>query len=276
VATPRPSQEREQRKERTFVSDTTFEIPPIRGLPTAGSPRANKAQAIRNARRKHEIFVLRYTAEEPIEVEVRTPDIASLIGLGLVPVSARELVNQLIRQADIKSEAEASKAASKLVEQSPMGAIEAYTDLVNATVIAGFVNPKVVLHLKDVVDDDTVWIDDIDYRDRTAYFEWINVGRGQEADAVKSGAGGPAGPDPVATPPPSEELPRARESGGHPVYSVSSPTIHYDTNRPLVYYNAEGHPVTQSGHPIRSESGSVDLERMVREHESDSGQGNQG
>ncbi len=115
-------------------------------------------------------------------IECIRPGLPYLMSMGLVPHHIRDLVNDLIRDrqgGELKLDAYVEKYGIEVVEK--------FMDLVDATCIAGFVNPRLVLKPEDVEDPETqLSVKEIHPEDRSAFFHWAQQEVAAEAAIVKS------------------------------------------------------------------------------------------
>lgn len=160
--------------------------------------RASRAMAlkqqIRNAERPTTLFKLVHT--QGIEVEVQRPSLPYLMASGHVPDAFRKIVDLHIRKFGRPGVAQGNfsldeAAANELLAEHGMDLLTFQTDMYDATVLVGFVVPPVTKdrELAEREDSPYIWIEDIDPRDRAAFYNWCNAETEAEVEAVKSDTG---------------------------------------------------------------------------------------
>lgn len=183
---------------------------------TYAGNRANRAselkQRIKNAERRTIPFRLAHTGDGSIVVGVQRPSLPYMLQAGLVPATFRSMVDDQIRKLGKATAAKrvdiSQLEIEKMIDQYGSGVLTWELDIVNATVIAGFIEPMATLDrgLADDPESPYIHVDDIDYEDRKAFYDWCNAETEAEVDAVKSDAGAAPARGPVGTVSPGEGL----------------------------------------------------------------------
>jgi len=175
--------------------------PPSEGYRSVTS--AEGIRSIRDAKRSgamYKRFPLRRTGGVAI---VRRPSLLSLAVGGQVPQHLRKLVDEMV-MAGVRAGDRASAQDEFLAGGDPLAKM---ADLVRATAIAGFVDPKLVEDGRPgPLADDTMYVGEIDIDDLQEYFLWCQ--RDEEVQAST-----------VATFPREQTEPVLARSGGSPVRS---------------------------------------------------------
>ena len=152
-------------------------------------------QQIRNAERKTIPFRLAHTGNGEIVVGVQRPSLPYMLQAGLVPATFRSMIDDQIRKfgkANAPKTVDISQLEiEKMIEQYGAGVLTWELDVINATVIAGFIEPMVTMDkaLADDPDSPYIFIEEIAYEDRQAFYEWCNAEAEAEVEAVKRDAG---------------------------------------------------------------------------------------
>lgn len=159
--------------------------------------RLSRAAAIRAARDANtETFTLAHTGTT---VRVRRLTLQDLIALDAIPTSAQATVDAMIEGSlNDDGSTKAELTTRDLFKQlgGATAGIRLQAELADAAVVIGFVDPRVVRTEDEISDPETtVWIQDIDRRDRLAFWEWVNAG-----EAAEAGATAAIFPQPAAAP----------------------------------------------------------------------------
>lgn len=153
-----------------------------RSQPFPSQTSAVGIESIRRARREGlnlKQFPLKRTGGIAL---VRRPSLLSLAVNGQIPQNLKGIVNAMVLEGSRKDKEQASEEF--LSGDDPLGRM---ADLVRATAIAGFANPKLVAdNTSGPIPNDTMYVSEIDIDDLTEYFYWCQRDEEEKAAAVAS------------------------------------------------------------------------------------------
>jgi hypothetical protein len=166
------------------------------------SDKLSRAQLIRTAaRERNEEFPLTYSGGGTALVRKLT--LQDLVALDAIPHASQDAVAHMLESAmesGVSKPTELNFAALMKALGGPIAGVRLVTDLASAAVIIGFVDPEVVATAAEITDPDRqVTLDDIDSRDRMAFWEWSQDKEEAEAQSFSTlFQPRPEGPDQTA------------------------------------------------------------------------------
>jgi len=228
---------------------------------TIGKQSLTLAQRLAKAKRATLPFRLTSMTDddgEPIEARVTRPPLTLLMQQGKIPHAYRDVVSEQIKKFGLKGIQDADSDTTDqmlddIAKQYGVDMVTMMPDLVDATCIAGFVSPRLVLRQEDEdLERDVMCIDRIPVEDREAYYDWCNKAMEADVDAVKSPDGQQPPPDASGNAPDGEGVRVPADRDLEHVGSVSRsdpPRSEYrgEYPRPLVYRQDAGNQEAREG-----------------------------
>jgi hypothetical protein len=152
------------------------------------------AELMANAERVTLPFRVAGLGDGTFEARVTRPSIAHLLQQNKIPHTYRDVVTEQIKRFGLKGMGQQDVAASDqmledIAKKHGVDIVTMMPDLVNATCIAGWVKPRLVMDEHDEdLSRDIMWIQRVPEDDREAFYDWCNKQTEAEAEAVKSDA----------------------------------------------------------------------------------------
>lgn len=154
--------------------------------PNGTGERISRAETIRNAARKqNEEFPLPHSGGGT--ALVRRLTLQDLVAMDAIPTASQQAVSKMLESMLEGTDGTADGMNLDAIMKAlggPIAGLKLVTELANASVIIGFIDPEVVANAKMITTPDRqVSLDQIDSRDRMAFWEWC---QGQEEAEAKS------------------------------------------------------------------------------------------
>lgn len=150
------------------------------------------AELMANAERVTLPFRVAGLGDGKFEARVTRPSIAHLLQQNKIPHTYRDVVTEQIKRFGLKGMGAQDPAASDamledIAKKHGVDLVTMMPDLINATCIAGWVTPRLVLdEASEDLKKNVMWIGRIPEDDREAFYDWCNKTTEAEAEAVKS------------------------------------------------------------------------------------------